>query len=494
VRGWRAAIQLKSVRTRLILWNTFSLVLLLVVLGLAIHFFVSAKMYANVDRELIDRTKPGPDGPPPPLDGRGPRGTSLESDSGFLEGFLPKERPRPRFSSRVGNPSTTRAIIFDKNGRSIMEDVSAGPVDRSAFEKAVRGVPTLVTAVVDGERYRYYYKRIPDPFQDFVILQAPYPLGEVEKAIAELDRGMLFLLPFVLVCSVLVGNAMTKSVLKPVRRMTEHAERIGAEDLSQRLPLSGQDEFAHLASTFNGLLERLEQAFKAQLELVERQRRFTADASHELRTPLTVIKANTSLCLQAPPDLQAYQEMIADIDRAVDSMSRLVNNLLILARADELRLGQNTIELALGEVVEEACQLCKRPNGATLVVEPSVRSTVVKGNQDELVRLFANLVDNAQRYTPADGTVTIGCSEKGGFIEAYVADTGSGIESEHVPHLLERFYRADASRTRSEGGSGLGLSICKSIVEAHGGTIRISSEVGKGTKVSFTLPKPDRAN
>ncbi len=488
---WRTMFELKSVRTRLILWNTLSLVLLLVILGLAIHFFVSTKMYANVDHELVYRTGPMGKGPPPPGDKFGPPDRRDDQGPGFFESFMPKERPRPRFNTRAGNPSTTRAVIFDQTGKSVMDDVQAKPVVKTAFQRAAKGLPTLVTANVDGEKFRYYYKRIPDPFNEFAILQAPYPLSEVDKAIYELDRGMLLMLPFVLICAVVVGNAMTKSVLKPVRRLTQSADKIGAEELSRRLPAVGHDEFSELASTFNRLLARLETAFEAQRQLVERQRRFTADASHELRTPLTIIKANTSLTLQSKTDLKTFRETMEDIDRAVDSMNRLVANLLTLARADEQQLGLNAIDLSLGEVVGEAIQISQKPDCAKVTVDPSVKNYVVKGNQDELVRLFANLIDNAQRYTPLEGTIGIGATEKNGPVEVTVSDTGCGIEPEHLPHLLERFYRADTSRTRSEGGTGLGLSICKSIVEAHCGQIRIESEVGIGTKITVSLPKAD---
>jgi signal transduction histidine kinase len=373
------------------------------------------------------------------------------------------------------------------------------PWDRPAFAAAARGQGTYSTITVDGQPVRLLSRPFPEGSQPFGVIQAAYPLTELRRAIAGLDRALLTLIPVSLLCAGLGGFLLTDRVLRPVRRLTQAAARIGAEDLSERLPVAGQeDEFGELAATFNGMLGRLEETFRDQerlveqlRRLVEQQRRFTADASHELRTPLTVIKANTSLCKSGSPALNDYQQSVEDIDRAADSMSRLVHDLLLLARSDGGQLGQNRIALPIKEVLERATTGLPHQQCAPIRIEAPDASLCVHGNEDEMIRLFANLLKNAVRYTPPEGCITVTAVRDGSDARVSVTDTGIGIPPEHLPHLGERFYRVDPARSRLDGGTGLGLSICKSIVEAHGGTIAFESEAGVGTTVTVTLPVAD---
>jgi signal transduction histidine kinase len=260
------------------------------------------------------------------------------------------------------------------------------------------------------------------------------------------------------------------------------------------LPVSGEDEFSDLSATFNAMLARLETSFSEQNRLVEalrqmieQQRRFTADASHELRTPLTVIKANTSLALSGAPSPEESRQSMEDIDRAADAASRLVRDLLLLARSDAGQLGRDTVQLPVREVLSQAIANVKRNGGPPVEIDAGAGLTV-RGNEDELVRVFSNLLENAIRYTPAEGHIIVTASSDEGWVRVRIADTGAGIAPEHLPHLGERFYRVDPARTRRGGGTGLGLSICRSIVEAHGGTMSFESQVGKGTTVTVSLP------
>ena len=255
----------------------------------------------------------------------------------------------------------------------------------------------------------------------------------------------------------------------------------------------GNDEFSSLAETFNGLLGRVETTFREQERALEQQRRFTADASHELKTPLTVIRGNASMALSAPQDVETYRQSLTEIDRSAQTMSHLVHDLLLLARSDGGQLGQKRIELLVREILERARGGVTPGANAPITIRVEDSALSVMGNESELTRLFSNLLNNAVRYTPVDGQISVTARRQGAAITVYVQDTGIGIAPEHLAHLGERFYRVDASRARPSGGTGLGLSICKGIAEAHGGTLTFASAPGKGTAATVTLPAANAA-
>jgi signal transduction histidine kinase len=358
--------------------------------------------------------------------------------------------------------------------------------DDDALAAVRRDHLPLYTTITDDEgvTLRVYTRPMPDGGAG----QAAYPLTDAYRALAGLNRALLLLMPVALIAAGFVGAALTDRVLRRVRAMTRAAARIGARDLAERLPADGDDEFSDLATTFNGLLGRLETAFTRQQRLVEQQRRFTADASHELKTPLTVIKGNTSMLLAGRPGEATYRESVGEIDRAANTMGKLVQDLLLLARSDEGRLGQGRIELLAREVLERAVARVPHGDGTAPIRLAIEGEPTLRGGEDELTRMVANLLDNALRHTPPDGTVTLGARREGASVVLTIVDTGSGIAPEHLAHVGERFYRADAARARADGGTGLGLAICRAIAEAHGGTLAIRSAPGNGTTVTVTLP------
>jgi signal transduction histidine kinase len=319
-------------------------------------------------------------------------------------------------------------------------------------------------------------------------------LSETERAVSGLVTTLLTIAPLALLAAAAGGYALTGRALRPVAQITMAAEQIGAEDLKRRIPVSGEDEFGRLALTFNGMLERLDVAFYererliSQLrDMVEQQRRFTADASHELKTPLTAIKANTSLLLSGNPSPEDYCEATREIDEAAGSMSRLVQDLLLLARSDAGQLALETAAVPVLEPVERAVEQVRKSSAApiTIDVPPDL---VVQGHEDSLTRLFLNLLDNAARHTPSDGSITIRGKRECDAVVVEVVDTGTGISPDHLPRLGERFYRVDTHRARAHGGTGLGLAICGEIARAHGGELSIASEPGQGTTVTVRLP------
>ncbi|MGO8672236.1 MAG: sensor histidine kinase [Capsulimonadaceae bacterium] len=519
----------QSVSTGLVVWNIVSLAVLLFAFGGVVRYTVTSTIMASIDRELMARVRPmvappprdvmgGPDGRRPPPDAFGmPGGPPGPEGFGGPGGFdigpprgmggpgsprsgtpygdsEPTFRPPPPDENRIGRPNP-RDNDVEAPRRYGLDAVVIGPQtrktpwDTAGFDRAKAGVVTFTDVTIDGRRLHVLSIPFPDHGPIEGVIQCAYPLTDVDLAIAGLDKTLLALSPIALLCAGLAGALLTRRVLRRVHGMTAAAARIGGDDFSDRLPVTGDDEFAELGDTFNSLLGRLEAALVQQRRLVEQQRRFTADASHELKTPLTVIKGNTSMVLATMAQTEPVRETIREIDRAADSMSRLVQDLLLLARSDAGRLGQNGIDLLASEVVQRAASAFRRPPCAPIIVD-AAGDAMIRGNEEEIVRLFTNLVSNAARHTPRDGRISVSAALRGDRVEIVVADTGCGIAPEHLPHLGERFYRVDASRARVEGASGLGLSICRGIVDAHGGTMQIESAVGAGTRVTVRLPAP----
>ena len=498
----------QSVRTQLVWWNILALALLLGALGVVVRTLVRSTIMASVDRELdgrtrqiLDRWHDGPPPGPPPGQRPGPPpgqqpGPPPNPPPGQLfdprppqerRGEGPREEHGPRFDTSPYHPRR-----FDLDGHSLNPFHRVEPLwDPEGFALAKTGQSPHTTVVVNSEMIRVLSRPLLRRGSVEGVIQVPYPLADVGRALRGLDRALLTLLPVALLCAGLGGAWLTDRVLQRVRRLTQAAGQIGARDLSERLPVTGRDEFSELAETVNGLLGRLETAFGRQQRLIEQQRRFTADASHELKTPLTIIQGNTSLALSGHPDLAEYHQAMGEIGMAAETMSRLVRDLILLAQSDAGRLGQDQIELLLREVLERAVSCVPRLDAAAvcLILEDEALST--RGNEEELVRLFTNLLTNAARHTPPAGRITLTARHEGGAAVVSVTDTGDGIAPEHLMHLGERFYRVDSARARLDGGTGLGLSIARSIAEAHEGTLAFASVLGEGTTVTVTLPGTD---
>jgi signal transduction histidine kinase len=273
--------------------------------------------------------------------------------------------------------------------------------------------------------------------------------------------------------------------LEPIHSIVETAEHINrADDLSRRIPQQGldQDEIGSLINTFNQTLERLETLFMSQ-------QRFLADVSHELRTPLTVIKGNVDLMRRMK---QFDEESLTSIDQEAGRLTRLVGGLLMLAQAESGKLPLNLkpveLDLLITEVFQEMHILA---GGKVHVHLNDIDQLMVNGDRDRLKQVLINLVANAIQYTPQDGDVFLSLSKVGDQARIICRDTGPGIPAEDLPHIFERFYRADASRSRTRGkstGFGLGLSITKWIVEHHNGRIEVTSKDGQGTTFAIWIP------
>jgi two-component system OmpR family sensor kinase len=282
------------------------------------------------------------------------------------------------------------------------------------------------------------------------------------------------------VCSLLAAWA-ARLALRPLGLIVEATRVTGAGDLAARLDIEREDEIGELATSFDRMLDRLEASFAAQQQLV-------ADAAHELRTPLTGLGGTIEM-LQLGADRgddATVRRLLAATSKEVDRLVQLVNDLLTLSRLDEARpIPMERLDLRpiLDDTID---RLEGTARDRRLVVH--LDAATVSGNRDQLERLFLNVLDNALKYTPAGGEVAVRLTAAAGRAVVAVADTGEGIPPEDLPHVFDRFYRGDPSRSRRVGGAGLGLAIANGIVRRHGGTIEAHSVLGQGTTVTVSLP------
>ncbi len=318
---------------------------------------------------------------------------------------------------------------------------------------------------------------------------AAAPLDSIADPLA-IVRGVIFIgLPLFLGFAGLGGYFMVKRNLRPLESMAAQAHRITGSSLDRRLEIGpAARELAGLAESFNELLARLDQSF-------ESMRRFVADASHELRTPLAVIRGEADVALAKERQPAEYREALAVILDESRRLSRLVEDLLNLARADAGRVTLQVRDFYFNDLVADCCRSVQALAAAKgIALEYRAPADVpFSGDEDLLRRLVVNLLDNAIRYTPPGGRVTAEVEAQPAGVRLRIADTGIGIPGDAVPHVFERFFRADKARSRaaaaSPGGFGLGLAIVKWIAESHRGAVEVESRPEAGSTFTVTLPK-----
>lgn len=322
------------------------------------------------------------------------------------------------------------------------------------------------------------------------LLQISTPTAHMKELLRHQMLGFLFLALLALMGGLLVYLPVIRRTLAPLSRMVDTAEQIDAGNLDRRFPIrQGQAEIDHLADSCNGMLERLETSFIAERETQEQMRRFIADASHELRTPLTSIHGFLEVLLRGaanqPDQLEkALKSMYSESQR----LNKLVHDLLLLSKLDRsaaFEMKDDYLDDLLREM-EAQLRILAGSRELDFQIEPALKC---KYDGDKIKQVILNLFQNAVQHTDPDkGYIKISLKQEDNGIIFAVKDNGPGISQNHIPRIFDRFYRSDSSRTRKYGGAGLGLSISKSIVEAHGGRISISSQEGHGSTFAVWLP------
>lgn len=314
------------------------------------------------------------------------------------------------------------------------------------------------------------------------------PPGEVaERTLSSFLLISLILIPLTAGFAALGAGALLERLLTPLRRLVMATRKIGIGGLSMRVPEPERpSDLQDLASSFNGMLMRLERA-------VDALRRFTADASHELRTPLTSIQGNIQVALARPRSADELRETLADVMEETEWMLHLVDGLLTLARSEEGTLSLASEPVDVSALLQDAGEM-----GRMLAIDKNLDFSidvpdgiVIQGQAGQLRQVFLNLVSNAVKFT-TEGSVQITAEQLpldgGRWVDVRVADTGEGISPEELPRVFDRFYRGDYARAR-EGGTGLGLAIARLLVEQHGGRIEVSSQLGSGSEFRVLLPE-----
>ncbi len=351
------------------------------------------------------------------------------------------------------------------------------------------GNAVIETLHADGRAYRVATHPRRDLWGDPVVLyaQALMPLDAVQARERRLLAWLVSGGVAMLAAGAVAAWSLSRQWLRSVSHLEEAARGLSTSELGKRRLFVPSDdaELSALANSFNHLLDRLEAAHTTQ-------QRFTADASHELRTPLTVLRGEIEVALRKPRAAEEYREVLVSNKEEIERLSRLTENMLALAHVDvgdaiTQRELVNVSELCSG--VAARLQNLATERQITLHHEDTTTEPLsVNGDRIALERVMTNLVENAVRYSPGGENVTVRVSKSPPWIEIQVIDTGGGIAPEHLPHLFERFYRVDKARSRSHGGSGLGLSIVKALVEAHDGSVGVTSQIGHGSTFTVRLP------
>jgi signal transduction histidine kinase len=388
-------------------------------------------------------------------------------------------------------------IVVDSAGNLLYASQEARSLSYTALEELVALLRPRPTARVTGSvvldaigSVRYLASPLPDAGPNIGALLVATPTHTVTFEPRQLIRSMLVIAPVILLGSVGVGYWLAGRALRPIQDMMDELEAItDGRSLHRRLmvPRSG-DELARLALKVNGMIARLEQSFSGL-------RRFTADASHELKTPLMVVRAGVERALTNPGAPADSIEALDDTLNQINRMSELVETLLTLARADEGRATLAVEEKDLGPLVAEAAEtagILGEAEGITVTARLPEHPVLLPVDTGRMRQLLLNLVTNAIKYTPQGGAVSVDLEEDGNQVTVRVKDTGIGIAAGDLPHVFDRFWRADVSRDRSEArpGFGLGLAISRWIAEAHGGSIGVQSRPGRGSTFTITLPRP----
>lgn len=473
-----------SIRVRLGILYGAVMALILVILSTALYYSVYFTLNAEVNRTMENAAETVADSAWP----------AVMPQMGLVVGFL-------EFDVFASPPIYVQAVDPEGNVKRTSSNLGEETLPRlpqPVIEQAFQG-ETVWRDVHTPEAHLRVLSRP-------LILGSETPIGvlQVGTSLNNIDRVLNQLLTILgvgsliaIVLSAALGFVLADRALSPIDRITQTALEITrTEDLSRRIKQVGpQDEVGRLATTFNEMLERIERLFRTQ-------KRFIGDVSHELRTPLTVIRGNLDVIrrvntapqpVSSPIDSvdrrqDALGESLAAIEQETDRMARLINDLLLLAQAD----AGVQIQRELVEVDNLLLDVCRQSQSLADGVDFQFTAQdrgVVAGDPDRLRQLVLNLVDNAIKYTPEGGQVTLGLAQEKGWVRIDIADTGVGIPPEELPHIFERFYRVDKARSRQGGGTGLGLSIARWIADAHGGHIDVESEVGEGTTFTVWLPE-----
>ena len=478
----------RSLRFKLTLWYVLILGILLISFSSFLYLTLSRSLYRDVDHKLRSLAELIASESTSPLSkfGFGNIDQALEATMNL--------KPIGKFiqvldeSGRIGRTS--------ENLKSVQL-----PISLNALRNGSKGLVTYETNHSLGNTpLRIITYPVKENNQVTKMIQVASSLEDVEDALNTLLIILIVTVPSILMIASLGGQFLANKALKPVDRVTQTARMITSQNLNQRIQtLKVKDEISRLIDTFNEMISRLDQSFR-------QIKQFTTDASHELKTPLTILKGEVEVALRKKRPLHEYEQILESNLEEIDRMSKIVEDLLLLSKADigEIRLNREDIHLTrFISGLTEQMKILAQPKNIRIEISNHQNEIHVFGDTLRMRELFINLIENGIKYTEAGGSILITLTKEtdgslspltpkekkaATFAKITVADTGIGIAKEDQDKIFNRFFRVDKARSREQGGSGLGLSICKWIVEAHQGEITVESEPGKGSSFIVRLP------
>ena len=466
-------LTIESVRARLTAFYVVVLAVVLVIVGGLVYLLLARILHSRVDENLLAVMSTA--------------ATSLEND--LAEGQDPADAARSTTAELASRQQML--AIYDSLGRLLAdqgrdEDVE---IQLPALDTFSSPEPLLLTITeTDGDdRYRLAMRRVLLPkHQVAFIVVVGGSLETIDEELSALLDTLGFVVPVALLLAGGAGWFLAHRSLAPVVVMAERARRLGGEDLSRRLPVANpRDELGRLACAFNELLGRLEAS-------MQQQRQFMADASHELRTPITTTRTAANVALQQRREEDDYRQTLVIIEQQATRLSRIVDDLFTLARADAGTYPLRRQPMYLDEIVDEAVA------GARILATTrdvrvectTVPSASLTGDEELIRRMLTNLLDNAVRHSPAGSLVTVALRSTAAGFAIMVTDQGPGIPAANQPHIFERFYRVDASRSRAsrDSGAGLGLALVRWVAMLHGGSVALTASTAAGSTFTVELP------
>jgi len=470
-----------GIRLQLMLWYTAVFAALLLFTGAFFYQHLEHSLEASLDSTLQVRAQQIAGGIV--LTG----GTVTVRDvTGDLPGFDANPNDQRLSPVDVNNGALVR--LLDAHGKLLHQTPAfrALRVPAESVAQPLQGTAWQGTVTSsDGQEVRLFSRALTENVQLFAVIQVGESLVQLHTLLHKLVGELLVVGLLVLLACALGSYWLAARAFAPIQRLAATARAIKAGDLRSRVTVpTARDEVQYLALTLNEMIDSLDQAFS-------HQRRFVADASHELRTPVAVIRNKTDVALLGASTQQDYVTVLQGINAEAERLGNLISDLLALARGDEGRTQFEResvrLDLLAGAVAANGEPLAAE-RAITLEVQ-APRPVTILGDEARLIQVVMNLLENAVRYTHPGGRVTVVVEARKNQARLAVRDTGIGIEPEHLPHIFERFYRADpARRHRGGSSSGLGLSIVEWVVRAHGGAVAVESQLGQGSCFTVTLP------
>jgi heavy metal sensor kinase len=462
--------EFRSVRFVLTLWYSIIVLVAFTVFGVTVYLYLQHLLEVTLDQNLVDDVE---------WMSRLVEVERTTRQEGVSIQKLTREVEERIAQHFTNNPMNYIVLLTNVDGQILYE--SENRRNQILLGSQVPAGETVLRTLDTPEYGQLHVAaRRSKPF----IVQVAYTDRAIKVVLRHLLSIFAVMVPVVLFVSFSGGWLMAGMALRPVDQISRLANRISAQNLNERIPpREVRDELGELITTINGMIARLQSAF-------EQMRDFSASMAHELKTPLTILKGEAELALAKPPSPEETQRLVTTYLEETVRMSRIVDDLLTLARAEAGQMGIKKEPVKLNELIQELYEdavILSASKQLTIRLEKN-ESAVVEGDEVRLRQLLRALIANAVQYTDPGGMVRITSRRIEDYVRVDVEDTGIGIPPESLDKIFQRFYRVEEARSRARGGSGLGLSVAKWIAEAHDGTLSVQSTLGKGSCFTVRLP------